>query len=104
MPNAKVNGLNLYYELDSWPLDWPSASVCWPMIAVATREANDRIQPAASMRTATTSRHCSKRLNSRARTWRRSPTGQLALRLATRRPEFFRSLCCQEPPLWSVFE
>jgi pimeloyl-ACP methyl ester carboxylesterase len=30
--------------------------------------------------------------------------GNIALRLATRRPEIFRSLSCHEPPLWSLFE
>jgi pimeloyl-ACP methyl ester carboxylesterase len=30
--------------------------------------------------------------------------GNIALRLATRRPELFRSLCCHEPPLWSLLE
>jgi pimeloyl-ACP methyl ester carboxylesterase len=30
--------------------------------------------------------------------------GDIALRLATRRPEIFRSLCCHEPPLWSLLE
>jgi pimeloyl-ACP methyl ester carboxylesterase len=28
--------------------------------------------------------------------------GNIALRLATRRPQLFRSLCCHEPPLWSL--
>jgi pimeloyl-ACP methyl ester carboxylesterase len=30
--------------------------------------------------------------------------GNIALRLATRRPDVFRSLCCHEPPLWSLLE
>jgi pimeloyl-ACP methyl ester carboxylesterase len=30
--------------------------------------------------------------------------GNIALRLATRRPETFRSLSCHEPPLWSQLE
>lgn len=30
--------------------------------------------------------------------------GNVALRLATRRPEIFRSLCCHEPPLWSLLQ
>jgi pimeloyl-ACP methyl ester carboxylesterase len=30
--------------------------------------------------------------------------GSIALRLATRRPEIFRSLSCHEPPLWSLLE
>jgi pimeloyl-ACP methyl ester carboxylesterase len=30
--------------------------------------------------------------------------GNIALRLATRRPELFRSLSCHEPPLWSLLE
>jgi pimeloyl-ACP methyl ester carboxylesterase len=30
--------------------------------------------------------------------------GNIALRLATRRPQIFRSLCCHEPPLWSLLE
>jgi pimeloyl-ACP methyl ester carboxylesterase len=30
--------------------------------------------------------------------------GNIALRLATRRPEIFRSLSCHEPPLWSLLE
>jgi pimeloyl-ACP methyl ester carboxylesterase len=30
--------------------------------------------------------------------------GNIALRLATRRPELFRSLCCHEPPLWSLLQ
>ena len=30
--------------------------------------------------------------------------GNVALRLATRRPEIFRSLSCHEPPLWSLLQ
>jgi pimeloyl-ACP methyl ester carboxylesterase len=30
--------------------------------------------------------------------------GNIVLRLATRRPEIFRSLCCHEPPLWSLLQ
>jgi hypothetical protein len=30
--------------------------------------------------------------------------GNITLRLATRRPEVFRSLSCHEPPLWSLLE
>jgi pimeloyl-ACP methyl ester carboxylesterase len=30
--------------------------------------------------------------------------GNIGLRLATRRPEIFRSLSCHEPPLWSLLE
>lgn len=30
--------------------------------------------------------------------------GNIALRLATRRPEVFRSLSCHEPPVWSLLE
>src|SRR5918995_6845309 len=30
--------------------------------------------------------------------------GDIALRLATRRPEIFRSLSCHEPPLWSLLD
>jgi pimeloyl-ACP methyl ester carboxylesterase len=30
--------------------------------------------------------------------------GNIALRLATRRPEVFRSLSCHEPPLWGLLE
>jgi pimeloyl-ACP methyl ester carboxylesterase len=30
--------------------------------------------------------------------------GNIALRLATRRPEIVRSLCCHEPPLWGLLE
>jgi pimeloyl-ACP methyl ester carboxylesterase len=30
--------------------------------------------------------------------------GNIALRLAARRPELFRSLSCHEPPLWSLLE
>ena len=30
--------------------------------------------------------------------------GNIALRLATRRPDVFRSLCCHEPPLWSLLD
>jgi pimeloyl-ACP methyl ester carboxylesterase len=30
--------------------------------------------------------------------------GNIALRLATKRPEIFRSLSCHEPPLWSLLE
>lgn len=33
-----------------------------------------------------------------------SYAGNVALRLATRRPELFRSLSCHEPPLWSLLE
>lgn len=30
--------------------------------------------------------------------------GNIALRLAARRPNVFRSLCCHEPPLWGLLE
>ena len=30
--------------------------------------------------------------------------GNIALRLAARRPDVFRSLCCHEPPLWSLLD
>jgi pimeloyl-ACP methyl ester carboxylesterase len=30
--------------------------------------------------------------------------GNIALRLATRRPDVFASLCCHEPPLWKLLE
>src|SRR5688572_2733620 len=30
--------------------------------------------------------------------------GNIGLRLATRRPDVFRSLSCHEPPLWSLLE
>lgn len=33
-----------------------------------------------------------------------SYAGNIALRLATRHPEVFRSLSCHEPPLWSLLE
>lgn len=33
-----------------------------------------------------------------------SYAGNIALRLAMRRPELFRSLSCHEPPLWSLLE
>jgi len=33
-----------------------------------------------------------------------SYAGNIALRLATRRPDVFRSLSCHEPPLWSLLE
>lgn len=33
-----------------------------------------------------------------------SSGGNIALRLAAKRPELFRSLCCHQPPLWDLLE
>jgi hypothetical protein len=79
--------------------------VCSPMTAAATREASGLIRPEVSTRTATISLLCSKRSTWRLHMWRRTLWGgNIALRLATRRSEVFRSLSCHEPPLWSLLE
>ena len=75
------------------------------MTAAAIRAASGRERGEASTRTATTSPPCSRRSTSRPRrVVTHSYGGNIALRLATRAPDVFRSLCCHEAPLWSLLE
>ncbi len=125
MPTAEVNGINLYYELEGSgePLalvhgSWGDATN-WARVAPGLAE---------TFRVLTYDRRGhsrSERPNTQgsvdedgddlvallvalelapAHVVTNSYGGDIALRLATRRPDLFRSLSCHEPPLWGLLE
>ncbi len=125
MPEAQCNGVNLYYELEGSgePLalihgSWGDATN-WALVASALAE---------SFRVLTYDRRGhsrSERPDARgsvdedgddlaallealelapAHVMTSSYGGNIALRLATRRPDLFRSLSCHEPPLWALLD
>ncbi|HET8754649.1 MAG TPA: alpha/beta hydrolase [Solirubrobacteraceae bacterium] len=125
MPVTEANGVRLYYEIDGdgEPLvlvhgSWVDATA-WRLVAPAL---------AASFRVLVYDRRGHSRserpdapgsvdedgddLAALLETLGHAPAhvvtssygGNVALRLATRRPEVFRSLSCHEPPLWGLLE
>jgi pimeloyl-ACP methyl ester carboxylesterase len=125
VPKAEVNGISLYYELegDGEPLvlvhgSWGDATN-WAHVAPGLAE---------TFRVLTYDRRGhsrSERPNTQgsvdedgddlaallealelapAHVVTNSYGGNIALRLATRRPDLFRSLSCHEPPLWGLLE
>ena len=125
MPEVEANGVRLYYELHgsgepfvlvhgSWgdATGWgfvvpglPSRFVCSSTIAAATRAASDPMRQAASIEDGDDLAALLETLDlAPAHVVTNSYGGNIALRLATRRPEIFRSLSCHEPPLWSLLE
>lgn len=125
MPEAGVNGVTLYYELhgDGDPLvlvhgSWTDAT-SWafvlPRLAESFRVlAYDRRGHSRSERPDTPGSVDEDGDDlegllqivdfAPAHVVTNSYGGNIALRLATRRPDLFRSLTCHEPPLWSLLE
>lgn len=125
MPEIDANGVRLYYELsgDGEPLvlvhgSWHDATA-WQQVVPALAESfqvvvYDRRGHSRSERPESqgsvdedgedlaaliTALDCAP-----AHVATNSYGGNLALRLAVRRPELFRTLSCHEPPLWSLLE
>jgi pimeloyl-ACP methyl ester carboxylesterase len=125
VPKANVNGIGLYYELEGSgePLalvhgSWGDATN-WRFVVPGLAEsfrvlAYDRRGHSRSERPDTpgTVDEDGDDLAALLEALELSPAhvatsswgGNIALRLATRRPEVFRSLSCHEPPLWSLLE
>lgn len=125
MPEAEVNGVRLYYELhgNGEPLalvhgSWSDASV-WQLVVPALAESfrvlvYDRRGHSRSERPDTQGSvdedgHDLAGLLEAldlapAHVVTNSYGGNIALRLAARRPSVFRSLSCHEPPLWGLLE
>ena len=125
MPEAEVNGTGLYYELEGSgePLalvhgSWGDAT-SWRFVAPGLAEsfrvlAYDRRGHSRSERADTPGSvdedgdDLAALLEALdlapAHVATNSWGGNIALRLATRRPDVFRSLGCHEPPLWSLLE
>lgn len=125
MPDAEVNGVKLYYELDGRgePLalvhgSWADAT-SWRFVVPGLAErfrvlAYDRRGHSRSERPDTQGSvdEDGDDLAALLEALDLAPAhvatisygGNIALRLAARRPGLFRSLCCHEPPVWSVLE
>ncbi|MGH2969981.1 MAG: alpha/beta fold hydrolase, partial [Solirubrobacteraceae bacterium] len=125
MPEAEVNGINLYYELEGSgePLalvhgSWGDATN-WALVAPGLAEAfrvliYDRRGHSRSERPNTKGSVDEDGADlaallealelAPAHVVTNSYGGNIALRLATRRPYLFRSLSCHEPPLWALLE
>lgn len=125
MAEAEVNGVRLYYEIhgDGEPLalvhgSWGDATN-WQLVVPALAESfrvlvYDRRGHSRSERPATQGSAVEDGDDlaallealglAPAHVVTNSFGGNIALRLATRRPELFRSLSCHEPPLWRLLE
>ncbi len=125
MPEAQVNGTRLYYELsgDGEPLalvhgSWADATV-WQQVVPTLSErfqvlAYDRRGHSRSERPAGPGSYDEDGDDlaallgaldlAPAHVVANSSGGTIALKLAVRRPELFRSLCCHEPPLWGLLD
>jgi pimeloyl-ACP methyl ester carboxylesterase len=125
VPQAEVNGIGLYYELEGSgePLalvhgSWGDAT-SWRFVVPGLAEhfrvlAYDRRGHSRSDRPATPGSidEDGDDLAALLEALELAPAhvatsswgGNIALRLATRRAEVFRSLSCHEPPLWSLLE
>lgn len=125
MPTAEINGISLYYELEGGgePLalvhgSWGDATN-WARVAPGLSETfrvliYDRRGHSRSQRPDTRGSvdedgdDLAALLDALelapAHVVTNSYGGNIALRLATRRPDLFRSLSCHEPPLWALLE
>ena len=124
MPEAEVNGTTLYYELEGSgdPLalvhgSWTDGRMSWRLVAPDlaesfrvlaydrrghSRSAPDR-GPGSVEQDGDDLAALLEALDlAPARVVASSFGGNIALRLAIRRPELFRSLSCHEPPLWGL--
>jgi pimeloyl-ACP methyl ester carboxylesterase len=125
MPVTEANGVTLYYEIhgDGEPLvlvhgSWVDATA-WRLVAPGLAESRrvlvyDRRGHSRSERPDSPGSvdEDGDDLAALLETLELAPAhvvtssfgGNIAMRLATRRPELFRSLTCHEPPLWGLLE
>ena len=123
MPEAEVNGVNLYYELEgsgeplalvhgawgdatSWRFVVPGLAESFRVLAYDRRGHSRSERPDTLGSVDEDGDDLAALLEALDLAPAHAATisygGNIALRLATRRPALFRSLCCHEPPLWSV--
>ena len=125
MPEAEVNGVGLYYELEgsgeplalvhgswgdatSWGFVVPGLAESFRVLAYDRRGHSRSERPDTPGSVDEDGDDLAALLEALdlapAHVVTNSYGGNIALRLATRRPEVFRSLSCHEPPLWSLLE
>ena len=123
MPEMKVNGVNLYYELhgegeplvlvhgswvdaSSWALVLPALSESFSVLIYDRRGHSRSEQPEGQGSIDEDGDDLAALIEeldlAPAHVVTNSFGGSVALRLATRRGDLFRSLACHEPPLWGV--
>jgi pimeloyl-ACP methyl ester carboxylesterase len=125
MPEAEANGVRLYYEADGggeslvlvhgswvdatrWRLVVPALAESFRVLVYDRRGHSRSERPDAAGSVDEDGDDLAALLETLdlapAHVVTSSYGGNIALRLATRRPEIFRSLCCHEPPLWSLLQ
>ncbi len=125
MPEAEVNGVNLYYEVEgdgeplalvhgswgdatSWRFVMPGLAESFRVLAYDRRGHSRSERPDTPGSADEDGDDLAALLEALdlapAHVATNSWGGNIALRLATRRPDVFRSLSCHEPPLWSLLE
>jgi pimeloyl-ACP methyl ester carboxylesterase len=125
VPEAEVNGVSLYYELEgdgeplalvhgswgdatSWRFVVPGLAESFRVLAYDRRAHSRSERPDAPGSVDEDGDDLAALLEALelapAHVVTNSWGGNIALRLATRRPEVFRSLSCHEPPLWSLLD
>lgn len=125
MPEADVNGVNLYYELEgsgeplalvhgswgdatNWRFVTPGLGGRFRLLVYDRRGHSRSERPDTPGSVDEDGDDLAALLEALelapAHVVTNSFAGNIALRLATRRPDVFRSLSCHEPPLWSLLE
>lgn len=125
MPAAEVNGVNLYYELEgsgeplalvhgswgdatSWRFVVPGLAERFRVLAYDRRGHSRSERPDSPGSVDEDGDDLAALLEALelapAHVATNSWGGNIALRLATRRPDVLRSLSCHEPPLWSLLD
>jgi pimeloyl-ACP methyl ester carboxylesterase len=125
VPEAEVNGVNLYYELKgsgeplalvhgswgdatNWRFVIPGLAESFRVLAYDRRGHSRSERPDTPGSVDEDGDDLAALLEALdlapAHVATNSWGGNIALRLATRRPDVFRSLSCHEPPLWSLLE
>jgi pimeloyl-ACP methyl ester carboxylesterase len=125
MPEAEANGVTLYYEIHGggeplvlvhgswvdatrWRLVVPGLAESFRVLVYDRRGHSRSERPAAAGSVDQDGDDLAALLETidlaPAHVVTSSYGGNIGLRLATRRPQLFRSLCCHEPPLWSLLQ
>jgi pimeloyl-ACP methyl ester carboxylesterase len=125
VPEAKVNGIGLYYELEgsgeplalvhgswrdatSWRFVVPGLAESFRVLTYDRRGHSRSERPNTPGNIDEDGDDLAALLQALdlapAHVVTNSLGGNIALRLATRRPDVFRSLSCHEPPLWGLLE